>query len=68
MSKDIERIPQINDQGELIGGIVAVLRPKQKSAFQRHVTMNEDALWILAKELTGEQFEVLMVMLANLDY
>ena len=52
MSKDVERITQINDQGEIIG-FVAVIRPKQKSAFQRHFTMNQDALRILAKELTG---------------
>ena len=51
--KDVERITQINDQGEIIGGFVAVIRPKQKSAFQRHFTMNQDALRILAKELTG---------------
>ena len=68
MSKHIERITQINDQGEVIGGFVAVIRPKQKSAFQRHFTMNQDALRILAKELTGEQFKVLMLMLADLDY
>ena len=49
MSKDVERITQINDQGEIIGGFVAVIRPKQKSAFQRHFTMNQDALRILAK-------------------
>ena len=28
--------------------------------------MNQDALRILAKELTGEQFKVLMLMLADL--
>ncbi len=56
MSKDVERITQINDQGEIIGGFVAVIRPKQKSAFQRHFTMNHYALRILAKELNGELF------------
>ena len=30
--------------------------------------MNQDALKILAKELTGEQFKVLMMMLSDLDY
>ncbi|WP_320760935.1 hypothetical protein [Escherichia coli] len=68
MSKDTQRITQINDQGEIVGGFVAVIRPKQKSSFQRHFTMNQDALKILAKELTGEQFKVLMLMLADLDY
>ncbi|MBY7467791.1 hypothetical protein K7A18_10620, partial [Escherichia fergusonii] len=68
MSKDTQRITQINDQGEIVGGFVAVIRPKQKPSFQRHFTMNQDALKILAKELTGEQFKVLMLMLADLDY
>lgn len=30
--------------------------------------MNQDALKILAKTLTGEQFKVLMILLADLDY
>ena len=30
--------------------------------------MNQDALKILAKTLTGEQFKVLMMLLADLDY
>ncbi|MDA2846314.1 hypothetical protein [Escherichia coli] len=30
--------------------------------------MKQDALRILAKDLTGEQFKVLMLMLADLDY
>ncbi|MCZ6192218.1 hypothetical protein O5161_26875, partial [Escherichia coli] len=47
---------------------VAVIRPKQKSAFQSHFTMNQYALRILAKELTAEQFKVLMLMLEDLDY
>mgnify|MGYP001477223758 CR=1 FL=1 len=68
MSKDVDRITQINDHGEIIGGFVAVIRPKQNSAFQRQFTMKQDALRILAKELTGEQFKVLMLMLADLDY
>ncbi len=68
MSKDTQRITQINDQGEIVGGFVAVIRPKQKSSFQRHFTMNQDALKILAKTLTGEQFKVLMMLLADLDY
>ncbi|MGK3681345.1 plasmid recombination protein, partial [Escherichia coli] len=41
-----QRITQINDQGEIVGGFVAVIRPKQKSSFQRHFTMNQDALKI----------------------
>lgn len=68
MNDDTQRITQINEQGEIVGGFVAVIRPKQKSSFQRHFTMNQDALKILARELTGEQFKVLMMMLADLDY
>lgn len=63
------RITQIDTAtGEEVGSFVAVIRPKQKSAFERHFTMNQDALKILAKTLTGEQFKVLMMLLADLDY
>jgi len=63
------RFTQVDSEtGEHVGGFVAVIRPKQKSPFQRHFTMNQDALMILAKKLNGEQFKVLMVMLADLDY
>lgn len=66
MSKKFTQIDM--DTGEEVGGFVAVIRPKQKSAFERHFTMNQDALKILAKTLTGEQFKVLMMLLADLDY
>lgn len=68
MAKETQKITQVNQHGEVVGGFVAVIRPKQKSSFQRHFTMNQDALKILAKELTGEQFKVLMLMLSDLDY
>ncbi|EAN8608591.1 hypothetical protein EPF86_22460 [Salmonella enterica] len=65
----MRRVTQIDlDTGEDLGGFVAVIRPKQKSAFQRHFTMNQGALKLLAKTLTGEQFKVLMMLLAELDY
>jgi len=64
-----KRFTQVDaSTGEEVGSFVAVIRPKQKSAFQRHFTMNQDALKILAKTLTGEQFKVLMILLADLDY
>ncbi|MCK0906834.1 MarR family transcriptional regulator, partial [Escherichia coli] len=64
-----KRITQIDTAtGEEVGSFVEVIRPKQKSAFERHFTMNQDALKILAKTLTGEQFKVLMMLLADLDY
>lgn len=64
-----KRFTQIDTStGEEVGSFVAIIRPKQKSAFQRHFTMNQDALKILAKTLTGEQFKVLMILLAELDY
>lgn len=64
-----KRFTQVDTStGEEVGSFVAVIRPKQKSAFQRHFTMNQDALKILAKTLTGEQFKVLMILLADLDY
>ena len=67
MSKGVERNTQIIDQGAIIGDFVAVIRPTQKSVFQRHFTMIQDASRILVKELTGEQSKVLMLMLEDLD-
>lgn len=65
----MRKITQVDlETGEELGGFVAVIRPRQKSSFHRHFTMNQDALKILAKELTGEQFKVLMIMLTELDY
>lgn len=65
----MRKVTQIDlETGEDLGGFVAVVRPKQKSAFQRHFTMNQAALELLAKTLTGEQFKVLMMLLASLDY
>lgn len=63
------RFSQIDEStGEIIGGFVAVIRPKQKSTFTRHLTMNQDALKIIATELNHDQMRVLMMLLAELDY
>lgn len=63
------RITQIDERtGEVIGGFVAVIRPKQKSSFERHFTMNQAALEIIATELSHEQTRVLMILLSELDY
>ncbi|WP_280627321.1 hypothetical protein [Arsenophonus nasoniae] len=68
-AKMAKKYTQIDtDTGEEVGSFVAIIRPKQKSAFERHFTMNQDALKILAKNLTGEQFKVLMMLLADLEY
>ncbi|EDE7522522.1 MarR family transcriptional regulator [Salmonella enterica subsp. enterica serovar Enteritidis] len=65
----MRKVTQVDlETGEVLGGFVAVIRPKQKSAFERHFTMNQAALELLAKTLTGEQFKVLMMLLASLDY
>ncbi|WP_225382647.1 helix-turn-helix domain-containing protein, partial [Escherichia coli] len=56
------------ETGEDLGGFVAVIRPKQKSSFERHFTMNQAALKIIATELNHEQTKVLMMLLADLDY
>ena len=65
----MRKVTQVDlETGEDLGGFVAVIRPKQKSAFERHFTMNQAALELLAKTLTGEQFKVLMMFLASLDY
>lgn len=64
-----KRFTQIDEStGEEIGGFVAVVRPKQKSSFERHFTMNQRALVTLANELTHEQIRVLLILLSELDY
>jgi hypothetical protein len=63
------RFSQVDEStGEVIGGFVAVIRPKQKSTFTRHFTMNQEALKIIATELSHEQTRVLMMLLVELDY
>lgn len=65
----MRKVTQIDlETGEDLGGFVAVIRPKQKSSFERHFTMNQAALKIIATELTHEQTKVLMMLLAELDY
>ena len=64
-----KRITQVDEStGEIVGGFVAVIRPKQKSPFERHFTMNQASLLILANSLTGEQLRVLLALLSDLDY
>lgn len=63
------RISQVDEStGEVVGSFVAVIRPKQKSSFQRHFTMNQDALMILVQNLKGEELRVFMMLLSELDY
>ncbi|EHB9444854.1 helix-turn-helix domain-containing protein [Salmonella enterica] len=65
----MRRVTQIDlETGEEVGQFVAVIRPKQKSAFERHFSMNQAALATIAKELNLDQFRVLMMLLAELDY
>ena len=65
----MRRITQVDQTtGEELGGFVAVIRPKQKSSFQRHFTMNQAALITIANELNHDQMRVLMALLAELDY
>ena len=52
----MRRITQVDQTtGEELGGFVAVIRPKQKSSFQRHFTMNQAALITIANELNHDQ-------------
>jgi len=65
----MRRVTQIDlETGEDLGGFVAVIRPKNKSSFQRHFTMNQAALITIANELNHDQMRVLMALLADLDY
>lgn len=64
-----KRFTQVDQStGEEIGGFVAVIRPKQKSSFQRHITMNQETMITMANDLNHEQFRVMFVLLADLDY
>ncbi|MEB0775664.1 helix-turn-helix transcriptional regulator, partial [Citrobacter portucalensis] len=65
----MRKVTQVDlETGEDLGGFVAVIRPKQKSSFQRHFTMNQAALITIANELNHDQMRVLMALLADLDY
>ena len=65
----MRRVTQIDlETGEDLGGFVGVIRPKRKSSFQRHFTMNQAALLTIANELNHDQMRVLMALLADLDY
>ena len=65
----MRKVTQVDlETGEDLGGFVAVIRPKQKSSFQRHFTMNQAALLTIANELNHDQMRVLMALLADLDY
>ena len=65
----MRKVTQVDlETGEDLGGFVAVIRPKQKSSFQRHFTMNQAALLTIATELNHDQNRVLMALLADLDY
>ena len=64
-----KRFTQVDTStGEEVGSFVAVIRPKQKSSFQRHLTMNQAALMSVANDLNHEQTRVLLALLTYLDY
>ncbi|HDR2728625.1 TPA: hypothetical protein QCJ53_004557 [Enterobacter roggenkampii] len=63
------KIKQVNsDTGEVLDGVLVWMPKKRVSPFERHFTMNQDALKILANKLNYEQFRVLMMLMADLDY
>ncbi len=63
------KIEQVNTEtGEVVGSFTAVIQPKQKSSFERHFTMNQEALILIANKLSHEQTRVLLALLAQLDY
>jgi predicted transcriptional regulator len=65
----MRKVTQVDlENGEELGGFVAAIRPKQKSSFQSHFTMNQAALITIANELNHGQMRVLMALLADLDY
>ena len=64
-----KRYTQIDQEtGEEIGSFVAIIRPKQKSFFGRHMTFNQDMFLHIANRLNHEQTRVLMVLFYRLDF
>jgi len=64
-----KKIGQIDlNTGELIEGYIAVLQPKTKNGFERHFTMNQQALDIISENLEGSEIKVLLKLLKYLDY
>ena len=69
MSSGTKRFTQIDSStGEAIEGFVAVIKPKQKSSFERHFTMNQAALMTVAQTLNHDQMRVFLALCAHLDY
>lgn len=63
------RFTQIDEAtGEAIGSFVAVIKPKAKSDFQRHFTMNQETLFSIANDLNHDQTRVFLALLSYLDY
>lgn len=64
-----QRFTQINPvTGEVVDGFVAIVRPKPKSDFQRHFTMNQETLFSIANDLNHDQTRVFLALLSYLDY
>lgn len=64
-----KRFTQIDEStGEAINGFVAVIRPKTKSDFSRHFTMNQETLFSIANDLNHDQTRVFLAFLSYLDY
>lgn len=64
-----KRFTQVDSStGESIEGFVAVIKPKQKSSFKRHFTMNQAALLTVAQTLNHDQLRVFLALCAHLDY
>jgi hypothetical protein len=64
-----KRFTQVDSStGEAVDGFVAVIKPKVKSSFERHFTMNQAALLSIAQTLNHDQTRVLLALFAYLDY
>ena len=62
-------VGQVDSSGTVHeGAVLAVFYPKRQNGFDRHFSMNQDALDLLSRELHGADFKVLFQLLAVLNY
>ena len=63
-------IGQVDTSGTIHeGAVLAVFYPKRRNGFDRHFSMNQDALTFLAAEINSvSDYKVLFALLAVLDY
>lgn len=69
MDLTIRRVTQVDlETGEDLNGVVAGIKPKQKSPFEAYFTLDQAVLLAIANKVNHEQIRVLMALLAEFNY